>query len=61
MKLYNRVVTDKWRESNITLGNIPNKKVGINKAINRLNSNLVISLTGFKWGEYKPYDNLLYK
>ena len=52
--LYNKVLTDKWRESKMTLGKIPNKIVGINKAINKLNSNLVISWTGFKWGEYSP-------
>ena len=52
--LYNKVLTDKCRVSKTTLGNITNKTVGINKAINKLNSNLFISWTGFKWGEYKP-------
>lgn len=51
---YNKELTDKWRESNITLGNTPKIIEGINKAINKWNSNLVISCTGFKWGEYKP-------
>ena len=35
-----------WRESKITLGKIPNTTVGINKAIKRLNSRLLISCTG---------------
>ena len=52
--LYNKVLTLKCKASKITLGNIPNNIVGINKAINKLNSNLLISWTGFKWGEYNP-------
>lgn len=43
--LYNIVDTDIWIESNITLGNIPNNIVGINKEIKITNSLLLISKT----------------
>ena len=59
--LYNKVLTLKCNASKITLGNIPNNIVGINKDINSINSLLFISLRGFKLSEYLPYDILLYK
>ena len=52
--LYNNVETDKCNESKIIFGNIPNKTVGINNAINTLNSLLVRSCNIAKWGEYTP-------
>ena len=46
--MYNNVDTDRCNESKMILGKIPNTKVGINKAINTLNSLLVTSCSGFK-------------
>ena len=40
--------TDTCKDSKITLGNIPNIIVGINKLNNKKNSLLVISLNGNK-------------
>ena len=44
--IYNKEETDKCKASNKTLGNIPKITVGINKAINKKYSLLLISLTG---------------
>ena len=52
--MYNNVDTERCNESKIRLGKIPNITVGINNAINTLNSLLVTSCNGFRWGEYVP-------
>ena len=46
--MYKNVDTERCNESKIILGKTPNTKVGINKAINTLNSLLVTSCNGFK-------------
>lgn len=46
--LYNKVETERCKVSNITLGKTPNITVGINNAINTLNSLLEMSAMGFK-------------
>jgi len=49
-----KLVTDMCKELKIILGKIPNKTVGKSNIINKYNSLLDISFTGFKFGELTP-------